>query len=154
MPLIEFLLLLLLLLRATLLYRRHRANQRMRRLRSRPHLLLLRWPEVAIRRLGSTIFLRLWIPVLRLLRAAILGLRSSLLLVDPRLRLRHLPDLIVAAVGRAKRFEAVLRRWVGRLDSFGRAGLGASDAPELPDSDVHPPAFAAARSGAVAAEAS
>ena len=107
MPLIELLLLLLLLLRTALLHRRRGADQRMRLLRSRPFLLLRR-PELAVRRL---------VAILRLLRIPVLGLRSSLLLVRPWLRLRHSPDLIITPivagvvpiVGRSEGLEALLR---------------------------------------------
>jgi len=109
-PLIELLLLLLLLLRAALLYRRSGPDQGMRLLRSRPHFLLLRWPEISVRRLRIAILLRLSIPILRLLHISVLGRRSSLLFVRPRLRLRHLSDLTIAAVGLCERPEAVLRR--------------------------------------------
>ena len=133
-PLIELLLLLLFVLRVTLLHRRCRANQGMRLWRSLPHLLLLRRPEVAVRRLGIAILLRLHVsvlrllhsPVFRLLHAAILGLRSSLLLVSSRLRLRHLPDLIVAAIGLAKGSEAILRRHRPAAE-ISRGGLRRTD---------------------------
>src|ERR1035437_3995670 len=99
-PLIELLLLLPLLLRTALLHWRRGPDQWMRFLRCRPYLLRLGWAEVAVGRLGIAILLRLHGPVL--------GLRSSLLLVGPRLRLRCLPDLIVAAVGLSEGPEAVL----------------------------------------------
>src|ERR1017187_3392770 len=99
-PLVELLLLLLLLLRAALLHRRSLPDQGMRLLRSRPCLLLLWRMGVAIRRLGIAILLRLHVPVL--------GRRSSLLLVGPRLGLRHLVNLIVAAVGLSEWLKAVL----------------------------------------------
>jgi hypothetical protein len=47
-----------------------------------------------------------------------LALRASLLLIHARLRLRHLPDLAVAAVGRSERLETVLScrsRWPAAL---------------------------------------
>jgi hypothetical protein len=132
-PLIELLLLLLFLLRVALLHRRRGANQWMRfwrgshlLLRSLPHLLLLRLPEVAIARLGTAILLRLHVsvlgllnfailrllnsPIFWLLRSPILGLPSSLLLVSAWLRLRHLPNLGVAAVRLVEWPETVLRR--------------------------------------------
>jgi hypothetical protein len=67
--------------------------------------------------LRAAIFLRLHVPVIRLVRISIfrllhrsvLGLRSSLLLVSARLSLRHLPDLTVSAVGLREGTEAVLR---------------------------------------------
>ena len=67
--------------------------------------------------LRVTIFLRLHVPVIRLahilifrlLHRSILGLRSSLLLVDARLSLRHLPDLTASAIGLREGTEAVLR---------------------------------------------
>src|SRR5579864_5860062 len=112
-PLIELLLLLLFLLLVTLLHRRGRTNQRMRLRsrshllwRSRSHLLRLRRPEVAIRRLNIAILLRGQVSILRLLHTAILGLRSSLLLVGARLRLGHLLDLTAAAVRLSKWPEA------------------------------------------------
>src|ERR1700686_412770 len=67
--------------------------------------------------LRAAIFLRLHVPVIRLahilifslLHRSILGLRSSLLLVDARLTLRHLPDLTASAIGLREGTEAVLR---------------------------------------------
>ena len=67
--------------------------------------------------LGAAIFLRLHVPVIRLvhipifrlLHRSVLGLRSSLLLVDSRLSLRHLPDLAASAVGLREGTEAILR---------------------------------------------
>ena len=87
LPLIKLLLLLLLLLRVALLHRRRGPHQRMRLLRR----------CLIVPRLRTAIFLRLHIPVRRLLglviqlclpvfrrlRSATLRLRSSLLLVDP-----------------------------------------------------------------------
>jgi hypothetical protein len=106
MPLIELLLLLLLLLRAALLHRRRGADERMRLLWSR-----------TVYGLRVAIFLRLHVPVIRLvhiltfrpLHRSVLGLGSSLLLVDARLCLRQLPDLTVSAVGLREGTEAILR---------------------------------------------
>src|ERR1700675_1255199 len=85
--------------------------------------------------LRVTIFLRLHVLVIRLahilifrlLHRSILGLRSSLLLVDARLSLRHLPDLTASAVGLRERPEAILRllrpphlaRWGGLRRAHG-----------------------------------
>jgi len=137
-PLVELLLLLLLLLRAALLHRRDGPDQRMRGLRSRPHLLLVGRLSRAILRLLHPVLRhapilrllhvpvldRLRVPILRLLHIPILRLRSSLLLIGSRLRLWHLPDLVVAdlvvaAVGRSERPETILRllgscAWVHR----------------------------------------
>jgi hypothetical protein len=92
-PLIEFLLLLLLLLRTALLHGRRGPDERMRRCRG--------WMVGRLR-------------VLAFLRLQILGLRSSLLLEDSGLSIRHLPDLVVTdvvtAVGLSKWPEAVLIR--------------------------------------------
>jgi hypothetical protein len=104
-PLIELLLLLLFLLRAPLLHRRRGPDQRMCLLRSRP-----------VHGLRSAIFLRLDVPVIRLVHISIfrlmhrsvLGLRSSLLLVDSRLSLRHLLNLTAPAIGLRERPEAIL----------------------------------------------
>jgi hypothetical protein len=121
MPLIELLLLLLLLLRAALLHRRGLPHQGMSFLGSRFDLLLLGRMEFAVRRLRVAIRLRLRAAILGRLRVSvvrsivrsvvglILGRRSSLLLVAPRLRLRQLPDLAVAIVRLTERFETVLR---------------------------------------------
>ena len=116
-PLIEFLLLLLFLLRAAFLHRRSLTHQRMR--------LLLR--SLVVSGLRTAIFLRLHIPVRRLLRTlvglrrtilrrlrpAILRLRSFRLVIDSRLRIRHLPNLIVAlivcAIGLCEWTESILR---------------------------------------------
>src|SRR5258707_13331477 len=85
----------------------------MRRLRSWPFLLLRR-PEVAVRRLVAILRL-LHVPVFRLLHIPVFGLRSSLLLIRPRLRRLHLPGLIVTAIGASvargltERLKALLR---------------------------------------------
>jgi hypothetical protein len=104
LPLVELLGLLLLLLLVALLYRRRGAHQGMRLLHRRPgRLLLLRGP------VGLLIAVRLRHAIQRGLHVAVLRLRSSLLLIDSRLRLRHLPNLIViVAVSRRKRPESVL----------------------------------------------
>src|SRR5471032_444399 len=73
----------------------------MRLLDRRPCLLRLRWTEFAVRRLRVAILLRL--------RTAVLRLRSSLLLVGPRLRRLHLPHLINSAIRRSEGFETFLR---------------------------------------------
>ena len=86
MPLIEFLLPLLLLLRAALLDRRSGPDQRMRPFCSRP---------VGRLRIGTVRPL----PVLRL--------RSSLLLVSPGLRLRELSYLMITTAGLNERPEAI-----------------------------------------------
>jgi len=99
-PLVELLLLLLFLLRTALLHRGCRPHQRMRLLRTRSALLRLRWTELAVHGLRVAILGHLRVPVF--------GLRSSLLLVDPWLRLRHLADLVIPCVLRTKRFEAFL----------------------------------------------
>ena len=123
-PLIELLFLLLFVLLVTLLHWRGRANQRMRLWhrshllwRSLSHLFLLRRPEIAVARLGTAIFSRLHVAVLGLLHAVILwlhstilGLWSTLLLVSARLRLRHLPDLVVAVIRLAEWPKTILRR--------------------------------------------
>src|ERR1700730_4043058 len=67
--------------------------------------------------LRAAIFLRLHVPVIRmahisifrLLHRSTLRLRSSLLLVDAGLSLRHLPDLTAPAVRLRERPEAILR---------------------------------------------
>lgn len=79
MPLVELLFLLLLLLRRTLLHRRHLPHQRMRGLRRL--LLLLLGTIVAVRRLIA--ILRICVSVLR---SPIPWLSSSLLFVNSRLR--------------------------------------------------------------------
>src|SRR5260221_2553707 len=63
-PLVELLLLLLLVLRVALLYWRSGPYQGMRLLRNWPWFLLLRRPQVPVRRLRITVFVRLRIPVL------------------------------------------------------------------------------------------
>jgi hypothetical protein len=116
-PLIEFLLLLLFLLRAAFLHRRSLTHQRMR--------LLLR--SLVVSGLRTAIFLRLHIPVRRLLRTldglspptfgwlrrATFGLRRFRLVVGSRLRIRHLSNLIVTlivcVIGLCEWAESILR---------------------------------------------
>lgn len=120
LPLVKFLLVLLLLLRAPLLYRGCLTHQRMRLLRS---LIVPRLPAAIFLRLHISIcrrwraLVRLSPPIFSRLRPAILWLRSFRLVVDPWLRIRHLPDLIVAlvaalfipAVRLRERTESILR---------------------------------------------
>lgn len=101
-PLVELLRLLLLLLRRPLLHRRSRPDQRM---------VLLGLVELAVLRLCRTI--RLFAPTF--FRGATIFLRSSsLLFVDPRLRLEHWLHhgivILVRLVGLPERTESLLVR--------------------------------------------
>ena len=105
MPLVEFLLLLLLLLRGALLHWRSLPYQGMRFLWSGV-LLLLRLTKVTVGR-PHAIHRPLRISVLRL-RVLVPGVPAPLPLIGPRLGLRKLTNLVIAAVWRTKRAEAVL----------------------------------------------